>query len=177
VLARDEGARQRRARILQIPLSLNGLGACLSAAAELVAACTEEAAAATAALDAKERSELEEALGFGTRGAKPRQAQAAVKDLEDQQRARAKRFQRDAIDRALTELTGWYRDVLSLQTHSGATLVNSELEPQIAVLARRSTPEATLRRIDTLLACRVALEGNVAPLLAVEAALIGLVEA
>jgi DNA polymerase III subunit delta' len=45
------------------------------------------------------------------------------------------------------------------------------------VLARRSTPEATLRRIDTLLACRVALEGNVAPLLAVEAALIGLLEA
>src|SRR5215211_5355216 len=175
VLARDEGARQRRARILQIPLSLNGLGACLSAAAELVAACTEEAA--TAAVDAKERSELEEALGFGTRGAKPRQAQAAVKDLEDQQRARAKRFQRDAIDRALTELTGCYRDVLSIQTDSGAMLVNSDLEPQIAVLARRSTPEATLRRIDTLLACRVALEGNVAPLLAVEAALIGLVEA
>jgi DNA polymerase III subunit delta' len=177
VLARDEGARQRRARILQIPLSLNGLGACLSAAAELVAACTEEAATATAALDAKERSELEEALGFGTRGAKPRQAQAAVKDLEDQQRARAKRFQRDAIDRALTELTGCYRDVLSIQTDSGAMLVNSDLEPQIAVLARRSTPEATLRRIDTLLACRAALEGNVAPLLAVEAALIGLVEA
>ena len=175
VLARDESARQRRAQILQIPLSLNGV--CLSAAADLVAACNEEAAAATAALDAKERSELEEALGFGTRGAKPRQAQAAVKDLEDQQRARAKRFQRDAIDRALTELTGWYRDVLSMQTHSGAALVNSELEPQIAALARRSTPEATLRRIDTLLACRVALEGNVAPLLAVEAALIGLVEA
>jgi DNA polymerase III subunit delta' len=177
VLARDESARQRRAHILQIPLSLNGLGACLSAAAELVAGCTEEAAAATAALDVKERSELEEALGFGTRGAKPRQAQAAIKDLEDQQKARAKRFQRDAIDRALTELTGCYRDVLSIQTRSGAMLVNSDLEPQIAVLARKSTPEATLRRIDTLLACRVALEGNVAPLLAVEAALIGLVEA
>ena len=102
--------------------------------------------------------------------------QAAVKDLEDQQRARAKRLQRDAIDRALTELTGWYRDVLSIQTHSGAALVNSDLEPQIAVLASKSTPEATLRRIDRLLACRVALEGNVAPLLAVEAALIGLVD-
>ena len=37
-------------------------------------------------------------------------------------------------------------------------------------------PESTLHRIDALLACRTALEGNVAPLLAVEAALIGLVE-
>jgi len=176
LLARNEDARKRRTRVLQIPLQLHGLGACLAAAAELVGASTEEAAAATAAADADERSALEEALGFGTRGARPRQAQAAIKELEDQQRARAKRFQRDALDRALTELTGFYRDVLSIQTRSGAALVNSDMEPQIAVLARQSSPEATLRRIDTLLACRVALEGNVAPLLAVEAALIGLVE-
>jgi len=176
LLARDESARKRRARVLQVPMQLNGLGACLSAAAELVGTCAEEAATATAAMDVQERSALEEALGFGTRGAKPRQAQAAIKELEDQQRARAKRLQRDAIDRALTELTGFYRDVLSIQTGSGAALVNADLEPQIAVLARKSGPEATLRRIDTLLACRVALEGNVAPLLAVEAALIGLVE-
>ena len=177
LLARDEDARKRRARVLQVPMQLNELGACLTAAAELVSACAEEAATVTAAIDVRERSALEEALGFGTRGARPRQAQAAIKELEDQQRARVKRLQRDAIDRALTELTGFYRDVLSIQTGSGAALVNADLEPQIAVLARKSGPEATLRRIDTLLACRVALEGNVAPLLAVEAALIGLVEA
>jgi DNA polymerase III subunit delta' len=176
-LAQDEEARRRRREILQIPSRLHGLGACLAAAADLVDACTEEAATTTGALDAKERAALEEALGFGTRGAKPRQAQAAIRELEEQQKARAKRIQRDAIDRALTELTGFYRDVLSVQTRSGALLVNQDLEPQIAVLARKSGPEATLRRIDALLACRVALEGNVAPLLAVEAALIGLVEA
>ena len=176
VLARDESARERRREVLQIPLQLQGLGACLSAAAKLVEACAEEAAAATGDLDTGERSALEEALGFGTRGAKPRQAQAAIKELEDQQKARAKRFQRDAIDRALTELTGFYRDVLSIQTASGAALVNEDLAPQIAVLARKSTPESTLRRIDALLGCRTALEGNVAPLLAVEATLIALVE-
>ena len=99
-----------------------------------------------------------------------------MKDLEEVQRARAKRFQRDAIDRALTELTGFYRDVLSIQTRSGASLVNAELQPQIAVLARKSSPESTLRRIDALLGCRTALEGNVAPLLAVQATMIALVE-
>ncbi|MCW2811353.1 MAG: polymerase subunit delta [Friedmanniella sp.] len=176
VLARDEKARNRRREILQIPLQLTGLGACLTAAANLVEACAEEAGAATADLDARERAALEEALGYGTRGARPRQAQAALKELDDQQKARAKRFQRDAIDRALTELTGFYRDVLSLQTRSGASLVNAELEAPMAVLARRSSPESTLRRIDALLGCRTALEGNVAPLLAVEATLIGLVE-
>lgn len=176
VLARDEGARNRRREILHIPLQLRGLGACLTAAANLVDACSEEAAAATADLDLGERSALEEALGFGTKGARPRQAQAAMKELEDQQKARAKRYQRDAIDRALTELTGFYRDVLSVQTHSGAALVNQDLAPQITVLAKKSTPESTLRRIDALLGCRTALEANVAPLLAVEATLIRLVE-
>ncbi len=175
-LARDEGARQRRRQILQIPAELHDLGACLSAAAALVDACAAEATAATATVDARERGALEEALGFGTRGARPRQAQAAMKELDEQQKARAKRFQRDAIDRALTELTGFYRDVLSVQTRSGAPLVNMDLEPSVKVLARRASPEATLRRIDALLGCRTALEGNVAPLLAVESTLISLVE-
>ncbi|HET9874051.1 MAG TPA: DNA polymerase III subunit delta' [Propionibacteriaceae bacterium] len=176
VLARDEVARSRRHEVLLIPSRLNGLGACLTAAAALVEACSQEADAATAELDATERAALSEALGFGTKGARPRQAQAAMKDLDDQQKARAKRHQRDAIDRALTELTGFYRDVLSVQTASGASLVNAELGPQIAVLARQSTPEQTLHRIDALLACRTALETNVAPLLAVEATMIALVE-
>jgi DNA polymerase-3 subunit delta' len=176
VLARDEAARERRREVLQIPFGLNGLTACLDAAARVIAMSSAEATAATSVLDGRERAALEEALGFGTRGARPRQAASALKELDEQQKARAKRFQRDAIDRALTELTGLYRDVLSLQTGAGAALVNAELQPRLAVLARRSTPEATLRRIDALLACRTALEGNVAPLLAVEAMMIALVE-
>ncbi|MGI8459805.1 MAG: DNA polymerase III subunit delta' [Propionibacteriaceae bacterium] len=176
VLARDEDARKRRSDVLAVPGRLQRLGDCLKSAAALVDACSGEAAAATADIDARERAALEEALGFGTRGARPRQAQAALKELDEQQKARAKRFQRDAIDRALTELTGYYRDLLSLQTRSGAGLVNPELEPQLRVAARRSTPEQTLRRIDALLGCRVALETNVTPLLAVEAMMIGLVE-
>jgi DNA polymerase III subunit delta' len=153
---------------------LTGLSACLQAADTLVKTAAEEAATATADLDARERKDLEEALGFGTKGARPRQAAAAMKDLEDQQKARAKRLQRDAIDRALTELTGFYRDLLSVQTRAGAALINEDLAPKIAVMARASTPEGTLRKIDAVLACREALEGNVSPLLAVESTLISL---
>ncbi len=173
VLATSEQARQRRDEVLQLVTRLNGLAGCLAAAATLVEGSAAEAAAATTEVNASERTALEEALGFGTRGARPRQAQAALKDLEDQQRARAKRLQRDALDRALSELTGYYRDVLTLQTGAQVPLINEDLRPQVAVQARACTPEATLRRIDALLGCRVALEGNVAPLLAVEAALIG----
>ena len=175
-LARDEKARQRRREVLQVPLLIRDLGSCLTAAANLVEATSEEAAAATTALDSRERAELEEALGFGTKGARPRQAQAAFKELEEQQKARGKRLQRDAIDRALTELTGFYRDLLSLQTGSGAALINVDLAPQLTVLARRTSAETTLRKIDALLGCRTALEGNVAPLLAVESTMISLAD-
>lgn len=176
-LARDDEARRRRREVLLIPSRLTGLGPCLAAAANLVEACAVEASRATNEWDAKERAELEEALGFGTKGARPRQAAAALKALDEQQKARAKRLQRDALDRALTELTAYYRDVLSLQTSAGATLINDDLRNVLQAAARNSTPEATLRRIDAVLECRTALEGNVAPLLAVESMLIALVEA
>lgn len=174
VLARSPEARQHREQILQIPAQLGSLGDCLYAAADLIQGCTSEAESQTAELDETERAELEQALGAGGRGAKPRHAQAALKDLTDQQRARGKRLQRDAIDRALTELTGFYRDVLSRQTAGEARLINGEHVELIDQQARQSTPEQTMRRIDAVLNCRTALETNVAPLLAVEAMLIAL---
>lgn len=173
-LARDEDARRRRREIRLIPSRLTNLGACLEAAANLVDACAEEARQQTAEIDARERAELEEALGFGTKGARPRTATAALKDLDNEQRLRAKRLQRDAIDRALTELTAYQRDVLTLQTGAGVPLINDDLTAEITRAAQRSSPESTLWRIDAILACREALEGNVAPLLAVEAMMIGL---
>jgi len=176
VLARNEDARSRRSTVLRIPFELDDLGDCLRSAAALIESCNAEVAAVSGEQDARERAALQEALGFGTKGARPRQAQAAMKDLEDQQKARAKRLQRDVLDRALTELTGLYRDVLCVQTGSGAELVNSDLEPRIKAMARRTSPEAILRRIDALLGCREALETNVAPLLALESTLISLMD-
>ncbi|WP_257476846.1 DNA polymerase III subunit delta' [Acidipropionibacterium jensenii] len=184
-LARDETARARRDRILALPSQLRSLGDCLKAAQELVSATAEEAAAATADQDAAERSTLETALGFGTKGARPRQAAAAIKDLEDEQKLRGKRMQRDALDRVLTELTTFHRDVLAIQTGAvrageeeqltGPRLVNSAILQQIRAVAASTTPEDTIHRIDAILEARSALETNVAPLLAMEALLTSLV--
>ena len=176
MLARDENARIRRNDVLKLPARLVTLGACLTAAANVVEAASAEAATATASLDATERAALTEALGFGAKGARPRNAQAAMKELEDQQKARAKRIQRDSLDRVLTELTSYYRDVLAVQTGAGAALINTELIGDIEALARRGSPEITLRRIEAILACRTALETNVAPLLAVESLMVSLAQ-
>lgn len=186
-LARDEDARTRRRRILDIPGRLTSIGACLTAADNLVKASAEEASQRTAVVDEQERAALSEALGMGTKGARPKHAAAALKDLDEQQKARAKRLQRDSLDQVLTELTTWYRDVLGLQTggftaeldgpdDSGPHLINVELRDEISRAARASTPEQTLRRIDAILAAREALETNVAPLLAMEALMVSLAD-
>ncbi len=172
MLARNEAVRARRSELLTLPGRLISLGECLTAAADLVDSAAQEAAATTVELDAREKAELSEALGFGTKGARPRRAQAALRELDEQQKARAKRLQRDALDRVLTELTTYYRDVLLVQSGVAAELINTELRTEIDRIAGRDTPEATLRRIDAILACREALEGNVAPLLAMESLLV-----
>lgn len=172
-LARDEGARNRRLEVLRIPAQLLGVGDALTAAAEVVDLAAAEAQSLTAETDAAELAKLSEALGI-TRG-RPRSAAAALKELEEQQDARRKRLQRDALDRVLTELTSYYRDVLVLQTSAGAPPINPEVSAEAQRLASRSAPEATLAKLDAILACRNALEEwNVAPLLAMESLLLAL---
>ena len=173
VLARHDEARIRRREILTLPGRLTSVTACLDAAENLVSSAADEAQQATAEVDTRERSALEEALGVGTRGVRVRSAQAALKELEDQQKLRVKRLQRDALDRVLTELTGYYRDVLAVQTAPEVALVNADLADEIAPVAHRSTPEQTVRALDAILEARTALEGNVAPQLALEAMLLG----
>lgn len=175
-LALNEDVRARRRESLLIPAQLTTLGACLRSAQSVVEATAQEAAAVTSVLDEKEKSELSEALGFGTRGARPRNASSLLKELDDQQKLRAKRMQRDALDRVLSELTGYYRDVLSVQLDAGVGLINAELSAPIATAARASTPERTLSKIDALLECRTALEANVPPLLAIEALMVTLAD-
>lgn len=172
-LARSEDARIWRRDILRLPGRLTSLTACLDAAEYLVKLTSEEAAASTAELDARETAELKTSLGVGSKGARPRNSQAALKELEDQQKARAKRLQRDALDRALTELTTYYRDVLGLQTR-GLAPINAELASELSKVANSGSAEQTLRKIDAILRAREALNTNVAPTLAMEALMISL---
>jgi len=174
VLARSEDARQRRDDILRLPTRLTSLGACLHAAEQLVEAAKADAAAITAELDSTERAALAEALGMGTPSVKARNAQAAMRDLEEQQKARGKRLQRDSLDRVLTDLTSFYRDVLIVQTGAGRPLINAEQIDQVERIASDSTAEQSIGCLDAILVCREALAANVAPTLAMEALLISL---
>jgi DNA polymerase-3 subunit delta' len=177
-LARDAEAKARRRAVLAIPRGLTGLGSCFGAAATLIAATDSEADAAFAEVDVKERVELETAMGAGGTGrgvaGVMRGASAALKELERRQKSRATRARRDALDRALVDLAAFYRDVLVLRLDAGVVPVHMDAATDAADAAKRWTAEATLRRLEAVLACRDAVEANVKPQIAVEAMMVAL---
>ncbi|MFF2025784.1 DNA polymerase III subunit delta' [Streptomyces sp. NPDC058171] len=168
-LATDPRARERRAAVLKLPLRVADVGGCLRAAQELIDAAAEDAKEMSEELDVKETEELKAALGAAQGGRMPRGTAGVMKELEDRQKRRRTRTQRDSLDHALTELTGFYRDVLALQLGTRLALANTDRQDALDRLAQEGTAEATLRRIEAISACRDALDSNVAPLLAVEA--------
>ena len=171
-LATDEVARTERRDVLALPRSLGTVAQALHAARDLVDAAKEESERQTAPRDAAERVSLESALGVGATGrgvSGARGSAGAIKELERQQKSRGTRTSRDALDRAQVDLAAFYRDVLVVQLGTGSDLVHGDLSEQVAVIARATSPESTLCRIDAVLACRVAIDASVAPLLAVEA--------
>jgi len=173
-LARDEGARARRREVVRTPLDLRGTADAVVRAGELVDVATEEAVAATAERDARERAELLRTLGVEPGRAAPPALRSQVRQLEDDQKKRATRLRRDVLDRALLDLLSVYRDVLVLQLGAGVELVNASMAGELEVLAGRSGPAATLGRMDAIGTARERIQANVSPLLAVEAMCVSL---
>ncbi|WP_331445318.1 DNA polymerase III subunit delta' [Streptomyces xanthochromogenes] len=167
-LATDAAARARRAAVLKVPLRVEDVGGCLKAAQELVDTAAEDAKQQADEVDIKETEDLKAAMGGVAGGRMPRGTAGVMKELEDRQKRRKTRTQRDSLDLALTELTGFYRDVLTLQMGTRVAIANEDVRDAVDRIARASGPERTLRRIESILACREALDRNVAPLLAME---------
>ncbi|MDR2930230.1 MAG: DNA polymerase III subunit delta' [Propionibacteriaceae bacterium] len=172
-LATKPEAAQRRRDILALPAQLTGLGPCLKAAAWAVTTAQAEAQAATAPLDAAEQDKLAAVLATSS-GKAARGMAGQMKDLEEQQALRLKRFVRDRLDSVLGELTSYYRDVLVVQMSAQAGLVNQDCGPSIREVAQTTTAEATIGRIDAIVECRRAMMSNVAPQLAFEALMVSL---
>lgn len=177
-LATNEQVRLRRQETLRTPFELNDLPACAFAAANLVEAATEDAAAITDALDAQELADFEESFGIGVEGMTKAKFNRMVgrpkKELEAAQKSRRTRTVRDQIDRALVDLIGLYRDVLVIQMDADVGLINEEMRPQIATLASQSTPDETGLRINAIERGRQMIAASVAPLLAIEALMVEL---
>ena len=173
-LALDEESRRRREAVLSLPRSLTGVGECVAAAERLVKTAEEEATAATAELNEAETAELRRVYGEGSTGkglgrGLVRGGAGALKELEERQKSRATRVKRDTLDAALLDLVAFYRDVLAVQFGAPVELTNEDRRDDVEEIARATTPEATLRRVDAIMRCRERLAANVNPQIAVEA--------
>ncbi len=174
-LALDEKTRNRRHEVVSIPSGLTSLGACMNAAANLVDLAKDETEAITEATNDREKLELEAVYGSDPKAKRSRAYRAALSSLTDSQKQRARRRTLDVVDRCLMDLLSVYRDAIAVQTGAPGDLVNEELRAEISTLARRSTPEQNLRRIDAIFAAREKmLEFTVPPLLALESMMLAL---
>lgn len=174
-LALNPPARERRDRVLEIAARVRGVGDAVLGAAELVEVATAQASASQTERDAVERAELMRALGADAEsGTLPPAVRSQIRQLEDDQKRRAKRAVVDGLDRAMTDLLSFYRDVLASQVSADVPVVNAAQADDVRAVAEASDPEQTLRRMEAIATARIRLAGNVAPLLAVEAMMVAL---
>ena len=154
---------------------LTALGACRGAAARLLDVAKAEAEALTTVLDAREKANLDQAFGVAERGRRPREYGPALNALEKEQKTRAKRRVLDVVDRGLMDLVSVYRDAIALGMGSTMPFVNEEIRADVQLLARISTPEENLRRIEAVFTAREQmLEFNVPPAMALESMMVSL---
>lgn len=168
LLATNAEVRERRREILQHPVRVRSLGDCLAAAQEIVNEATTRADAQADAKDQHELANLRESWGVEDRGRRPPGYAGELSSMTKDQDRRRKRLARDSIDGVLIDLLAFCRDVVATQLAPGADLVNADVADDIATAAATWTRESTLRRIDAVVECRTALEGNAMPQLALE---------
>jgi DNA polymerase-3 subunit delta' len=174
-LASDEKTRNRRREVVALPGALTSLGACLNAAANLVDIAKDETAALTEQSNARDLRDLEALYGDDRKAKQSRAYRASLRDLQHAQKQREKRRVMDVIDRGLMDIMSVYRDAIVLQTGATGDLVNEEARAMVTDIARRSTAEDNIRRIDKVFAAREQMmEFNTTPLLALESMMVSL---
>jgi DNA polymerase-3 subunit delta' len=171
-LATDDDARARRARTLDIALSVQSVSGAVLAAEKLVAVATDDAKALTAEREEEERFAALRSLGIEPGASVPAGMRASLKALEEDQKRRATRSVRDGIDRVLVDLMSLYRDQLMLQLGAGVDLVNEAIRGDLEVTSRAGSAEQSLAALDAIAVARRRIEGNTPPGLALEAMLI-----
>ncbi|HQX34810.1 MAG TPA: DNA polymerase III subunit delta', partial [Microbacteriaceae bacterium] len=171
-LATDADARARREATVRAVLDLRSVSDAVDAAGKIIAIATEDAKALSADRDVSEREQMRRSMGLVEGAPVPPAFRSQLSALEDDQKRRATRSLRDGIDRVLTDLQSVFRDMLMVQYGRTETLINTELQIEIAAVGEGWGPERALIALDAIAATLRSLQHNAAPLLAVESMLV-----
>jgi DNA polymerase-3 subunit delta' len=174
-LATDEQARIRRRTVVRVPSQVRSVGEAVLQAAALLATAKEEAEAATAERDERERVELMAALGADASArSQPPHVRAQLAELAADQKRRARRVVADMVDRALLDLLSVDRDVLVHHADPAADLINAEIRTDVERLASVLGPDQALVRMEAVREARLRLGTTMNVLLALEAMMLTL---
>lgn len=168
-LATDPEARERRSTVVQMPITLRSIAAAMEAADDLITIAEAEAEADAEARNEAERSALLTALGYEDGEKLSPTHRAQLRQLEEDQKRRAKRIQTDTLDRFLADIQTVFRDVLTVQLATGADIINAHLADDIYAYAERTSPDRTLAHLDTVATTRRRIRTNAGARLAFEA--------
>ncbi|WP_246043530.1 DNA polymerase III subunit delta' [Rarobacter incanus] len=172
--AREPQILAQRNAVLEEVLRLSDVTGAVATAGRIIAAVKAEAGAVADQVESKERAHLLATLGALDLKTLPPAVRAQVRQLEDDQKRRRKRRETDTIDQMLTDISGALRDVLVAQLSAEVPAINEKLEDAILACANRTEPSHVVAAIDAVRTARLRIEGNVAPILAVEAMLIAI---
>lgn len=171
-LATDADARARRDTTVRAVLELRSVSDAVNAAGQMIALATDDAKALSADRDVTEREQLRRSMGLADGAPVPPALRSQLSALEDDQKRRATRSLRDGIDRVLTDLQSVFRDMLMVLYGRTETLINTEIQHDIAAVGEGWGAERALLALDAISATRRSLQHNAAPLLAVESMLV-----
>ncbi|MDO4927979.1 MAG: DNA polymerase III subunit delta' [Corynebacterium sp.] len=168
-LVHDSAAQQRRVNVLHLAEDIEHGSTAFFAVSRIYKEIVSAAEADLNTENEHEQEQLRTALGMGAKGKGAqralRGANAELKQLENEQKRRKQRAIRDAIDLALVDLAGFYRDAL-LQAggdEAQVALTHPDMQPHTADLAKRLSLSALVGCLDAIMHTRQALDLNVSP--------------
>lgn len=172
-LAHNQQAQIRRANIINLAELIYHGDQAFQAVNSLVKGIEKESQDSLATTEEKEMEKLHTSLGMGSKGKGMQKAlrgvSGQIKDLEENQRKRRTRFLRDALDLALIDLAGIYRDALVLSSGAAVGLTHPDMEGLSRELSAKVTGEGLLDCLDAINKCREYFGQNVRPVVAMDA--------
>ncbi|MCL1800563.1 MAG: DNA polymerase III subunit delta' [Promicromonosporaceae bacterium] len=181
-LAFDPDALRSRSQVFEAMARNRSVPMAVVQAGALAELAKSEAAAAAEQSNAVAKAELNAALGLAEGEAVPLKLRSHVRELEENQKRRDRRGQRDVLHRYFVDLQSLFRDVLLTQlgvvgSLGAGELVNGDSRGSVTLirmLATALTPGQVLERISAIQLAERRIDQNVTVPLALEALFLAL---
>ena len=171
-LAHNIVAQQRRAQVLGLAELIYHGDLAFQEVGVLFTKIEAEVDQRLEPIEASEKEKLQTAMGGGMKGKRVASLRsslnAAEKELEATHKKRRTRQKRDALDLALVDFAGIYRDALITATGAGIGLTHPDMEGLSREIASRHPAEAIVTCIDAIMKTRELFGQNVRPVVALD---------